>query len=83
MSIDVIGGQKWSVILGMSWLECHNPEINWKTGEIKITRCPDECRKKWRVGKQTKPGWKKQKEKKEKKERRRPMIEKVKMIERE
>ena len=83
MSIDVIGGQKWSVILGMSWLECHNPEINWKTGEIKITRCPDECRKKWRVGKQTKPGWKKQKEKKEKKKRRRPMIEKVKMIERE
>ena len=27
-SIDVIGGQKWSVILGMSWLACHNPEID-------------------------------------------------------
>ena len=27
-SIDVIGGQKWSVILGMPWLACHNPEIN-------------------------------------------------------
>ena len=51
MSIDVIGGQKWSVILGISWLECHNPEIDWKTGKIKITRCPDKCRKKWRVGK--------------------------------
>ena len=23
-SIDVIGGQKWSVILGMPWLRCHN-----------------------------------------------------------
>ena len=28
MSIDVIGGQKRSVILGMSWLACHNPEID-------------------------------------------------------
>ena len=27
-SIDVIGGQKWSVILGMPWLRCHNPEID-------------------------------------------------------
>ena len=26
--IDVIGGQKWSVILDMPWLECHNPEID-------------------------------------------------------
>jgi len=25
--IDIIGGQKWSVILGMPWLACHNPEI--------------------------------------------------------
>ena len=27
-SIDVIGGQKWSVILGMPWLAHHNPKIN-------------------------------------------------------
>jgi len=54
MSIDVIGGQKWSVILCMPWLGCHNPEIDWKTGEIKMMRCPDECGKKWRGGKQTK-----------------------------
>jgi len=26
--IDVIGGQKWNVILGILWLACHNPEIN-------------------------------------------------------
>ena len=26
--IDVIGDQKWSVILGMPWLVCHNPEID-------------------------------------------------------
>jgi len=28
MSIDVIRGQKWSVILGMPWLAHHNPEID-------------------------------------------------------
>ena len=46
--IDVIGGQKWKVILGMPWLACHNPEINWRIGEIKMTRCPEECGKQWR-----------------------------------
>ena len=46
--IDVIGGQRWSVILGMPWLACHNPEINWRTGEVKMTRCPEECGKQWR-----------------------------------
>ena len=70
-SIDVIGGQKWSVILGMPWLACHNPEIDWKTEEVQMTRYPDECGKKWRTGRQTKPGWKKQEEKKKKKEMRR------------
>ena len=79
MSIDIIGGQKWSVILDMPWLRCHNPEIDWKTGEVKITRYPDECGKKWKTGRQTKPGWTKQEEREEK---RRPVIEKVKMIER-
>ena len=81
-SIDVIGGQKWSVILGMPWLGCHNPEIDWKTGEVKMMRCPDECGKKWKIGRQMKPEWKKQKKREEKKERRKPTIEKVRMIER-
>ena len=45
MEIDVIGGQKWGVILGMPWLACHNSEINWKTEEVKMTRCPEECGK--------------------------------------
>ena len=45
MEIDVIGGQKWSVILGMPWLAHHNPEIDWRTGEVKMTRCPEECGK--------------------------------------
>ena len=77
--IDVIGGQKWSVILGMLWLKCHNLEIDWKTGEVTMTRCPDECGKKWRTGRQTKLGWKKQEEREEK-ERRKLTIEEEKMI---
>ena len=44
--IDVIGGKKWTVILGMPWLVRHNPEIDWRTGEVKMTRCPEECGKK-------------------------------------
>ena len=28
MEINVIGGQKWTVILGMPWLAHHNPEID-------------------------------------------------------
>ena len=78
--IDVIGGQKWSVILGMPWLRRHNLEIDWKTGEVKMTRCPDECGKKWKAGKQTKLEWKKQEEKEEK--RGRPVIEEEKIIKR-
>ena len=46
--INMISGQKWMVILGMLWLACHNPEIDWKTGEVKMTRCPEECGKQWR-----------------------------------
>ena len=77
MEIDVIGGQKWGVILGMPWLEHHNPEINWKIGEVKITRCPEECGKQWRLV-QGKSGWEKQKEEeaREEKEERREKKEK-------
>jgi len=40
--IDVIEGQKWGVILGMPWLACYNPEINWRTGEVQMIRCLEE-----------------------------------------
>ena len=66
--------------MGMPWLRCHNPEIDWKTGEVKMTRCPEECGKKWKAGKQTKPGWKKQEEKEKK--RGRSVVEEEKMIKR-
>ena len=69
MLIDVIGDQKWSMILDMPWLRRHNLEIDWKMREVKMTRCLDKCRKKWKVEKQTKLGWKKQEEKEEKRGR--------------
>jgi len=40
MRIDVCDLGKTEVILGMPWLQVHNPEINWKTREVKMMRCP-------------------------------------------
>jgi len=51
----------------MPWLARYNPEIDWKTGEVKMTRCPEECGKQWRLV-QRKLGWEKQKEEEVKKE---------------
>ena len=31
------------LILGVDWLRCHNPEIDWKEGRIKFSRCPTAC----------------------------------------
>jgi hypothetical protein len=31
---------KQSLILGYNWLHNHNPEINWQTKDIKMSRCP-------------------------------------------
>ena len=45
MEIDIIGEQKWNVILEMPWLACYNPEIDWRTGKVKMMRCLEECGK--------------------------------------
>jgi predicted aspartyl protease len=34
---------KQSLILGYNWLHNHNPEINWQTKEVKMSRCPLQC----------------------------------------
>ena len=31
------------MFLGHDWLVKHNPEVNWKNGTIKFTRCPGNC----------------------------------------
>jgi len=46
MRMDVCDLGKTEVILGMPWLQVHNPEINWKIGEVKITRCLPLCGRK-------------------------------------
>ena len=32
-----------AIVLGHTWLTEHNPDINWCTGEVKLTHCPDYC----------------------------------------
>jgi len=39
----VTGLGKQKLILGHSWLRKHNPEIDWVTGEVKMSRCPSQC----------------------------------------
>ena len=75
IEINVIGGQKCSIILGMLQLTHYSPKIDWRTGEIKMRRCPKECGKQWRL-KQAKSGQEKQK-KKGKKERKKPKKERT------
>jgi len=43
MWIDVCDLGKTEVILDMPWLAAHNLEINWETGEVKMTRCSLLC----------------------------------------
>jgi len=43
MRMDVCDLGKTKVILGIPWLVAYNPEINWETGEVKMTRCPPLC----------------------------------------
>ena len=43
MRIDVCNLGRTDIILGILWLQAHNPEINWETGEVKITRCLPLC----------------------------------------
>lgn len=40
--ITDLGGK--DLFLGFSYLRKHNPEIDWQTGEMTYSRCPDTCR---------------------------------------
>ena len=35
---------KVPLILGHDWLKKHNPNIDWTTGDIKLSHCPPECK---------------------------------------
>ena len=41
--MDVCDLGKMEVILGMPWLQAHNPEIDWEKREVKMTRCSSIC----------------------------------------
>jgi len=43
MRMDICDLGKTEIILGMPWLVAHNSEINWKMGEVKMTRCLPLC----------------------------------------
>ena len=45
MRMDMCNLGKTEVILGMLWLQVHNPEIDWETSEVKMMRCPPLCRR--------------------------------------
>jgi len=51
MRMDVCNVGKTDVILGIPWLQVHNPEINWETEEVKMTRCPPLCGRNTRLKK--------------------------------
>ena len=34
---------KQNLILVFTWLQKHNPEINWQTQKITMSQCPDKC----------------------------------------
>jgi len=34
---------RMDMFLGHDWLVKHNPEVNWRNGTIKFTRCPGNC----------------------------------------
>jgi len=40
---EVCDLRKYNLIIGYTWLCKHNPEIDWETGKVEMTRCPREC----------------------------------------
>jgi hypothetical protein len=39
----VTGLGKQDIILGLTWLREHNPEVDWQSNEVKMSRCPNHC----------------------------------------
>ena len=72
--MDVCDLGKTEVILGIPWLQTHNPEIDWEKGEVKMTRCPPICGR--YMGKKE-MGLEIKKKRKEKKEVQRDEIERI------
>ena len=52
--MDMCNLEKTNMILGMLWLQVHNPEINWKTGEVMMIRCSPLYRRNTKLEKRQK-----------------------------
>ena len=46
LKITVTDLNGMNIFLEHNWLVKHNPEVNWKDGKIKLTRCPGSYRMK-------------------------------------
>ena len=46
LKVAVIDLNKMDMFLEHNWLVKHNPEVNWKNGTIKFTRCPESYKMK-------------------------------------
>src|SRR5882672_12538791 len=42
-TFHVMGIGQTTIILGHMWLVEHNPDIDWSTGKVSMTRCPAAC----------------------------------------
>src|SRR3981189_2765052 len=40
-AVTSLGNQ--NMILGFTWVREHNPEIDWQTKEVRMSRCPPQC----------------------------------------
>ena len=54
IKLYVLNLGKDQITLGHTWLKRHNPKINWKTDEVKMSRCPRSCFKR-KASEQPKP----------------------------
>jgi hypothetical protein len=43
VTFAVTGLGKQDVILGLTWLCKHNPKVDWQSGEVKMSCCPNHC----------------------------------------
>jgi hypothetical protein len=39
----VTGLRKQDIILELTWLCKHNPKVDWQSGEVKMSHCPNHC----------------------------------------
>ena len=47
LEVAVTDLNRTNMFLGYNWLVKHNPEVNWKNGTIKFTRCLESCKMKY------------------------------------